>query len=72
MLKRHVNVFDLEKMQSELSELEQKLQSPEVWSDQKLASELGQKSRAIKDELEQLEKWEESFENVSEIGRAHV
>ncbi|MBP7212557.1 peptide chain release factor 2 [bacterium] len=52
-------------MQSELSELEQKLQSPEVWSDQKLASELGQKSRAIKDELEQLEKWEESFENVS-------
>lgn len=39
-------------------ELEEKLQSPEVWSNQKLASELGQKIREIKENLEQVNRWE--------------
>lgn len=65
MLKKHVNVFDVEKLQSELAVLEKKLQSPEVWADQKLASELGQKSREIKDELEQISAWESLLEDVS-------
>lgn len=35
------------------------MQSPEVWSNQNLASELGQKSREIKELLEQISHWEE-------------
>jgi peptide chain release factor 2 len=59
-----VNVFDFEKMKSEVAALEKKLQTPEVWSDQKLASEIGQKSKEIKDELEQFDKWGELLEDA--------
>lgn len=51
--------------------MESKLQSPEVWADQRLASELGQKSREIKDTLEQIKKWDsivEDAETAYEIG----
>src|SRR5574344_1479291 len=41
------------------------MQSPEVWADQKLASDLGQKAKEIKDELELLEHWQEKLEDVS-------
>ena len=44
--------------------METKLQSPEVWADQKLASELGQKSREIKDTLEQIKKWDSTIEDA--------
>ena len=58
-------------MEKELKELETKLQSPEVWTDQKLATELGQKSREIKDTLEQVKKWDSIIEDAQtayEIG----
>ena len=45
-------------MKSELSDLESKLQSPEVWSNQNLASELGQKAKEIKDLFEKFTSWE--------------
>ncbi len=51
--------------------MESKLQSPEVWADQRLASELGQKSREIKNTLEQIKKWDsivEDAETAYEIG----
>ncbi len=35
------------------------MQSPEVWADQKLASELGQKTREIKENISRVEHWEE-------------
>ena len=35
------------------------MQSPEVWTDQKLASELGQKTREIKENISRIEHWEE-------------
>lgn len=35
------------------------MQSPEVWADQKLASELGQKTREIKENISRIEHWEE-------------
>ncbi len=35
------------------------MQSPEVWADQKLASELGQKTREIKENISRVERWEE-------------
>ena len=41
----------------ELAELEAKLQEPSVWSDQKLASEIGQKVREIKDRKSLFENW---------------
>lgn len=35
------------------------MQSPEVWANQKLASELGQKTREIKENISKIEQWEE-------------
>lgn len=34
------------------------MQSPEVWADQKLANELGQRTKEIKDTLKKIEHWE--------------
>ena len=51
--------------------MESKLQTPEVWSNQNLASELGQKSREIKDTLEMFERWQSIIDDVrtaQEIG----
>ncbi len=45
-------------MKKELTEKEAKLQSPEVWSDQKLASELGQRTRELKENIEKISRWE--------------
>ena len=43
------NTMGCESLSSELEELEAKLQDPSVWSDQKLATEIGQQVREIKD-----------------------
>ena len=54
-----------------LAELEQKLQSPKVWADQKLASELGQQAREIKDKIELFKNWDTILEDATtaeEIG----
>ena len=51
--------------------MESKLQTPEVWSNQNLASELGQKSREIKDTLEMFERWQSIIDDArtaQEIG----
>ncbi len=45
-------------MKKELAESEAKLQSPEVWADQKLASEIGQQVREIKANLDMLANWD--------------
>ena len=74
-LKQRVNKnrenIDFEKLKTELKELEQKLQSPEVWSNQSLANELGAKSKEIKETIEQFERWDsviEDCETAQEIG----
>lgn len=64
MCKKHWSVFDLEKLKKELAQLEEKLQSPEVWSDQKLASSLGAEAREIKDNLSLASSWQEILEDV--------
>ncbi len=46
------SVFDLAALQEELKDCEAKLQSPEVWSNQKLASEIGARVRDIKENIE--------------------
>ena len=45
-------------MSKTIVEIEQKLQTPEVWNNQNLASELGQNLREAKDSLEQIKQWE--------------
>ena len=51
-MKKLRSVFDKGKLFTELSSLENELQKPEVWSNQKKASDLGVKIRNIKDNLE--------------------
>ncbi|DAA83759.1 TPA: peptide chain release factor 2 [Candidatus Gastranaerophilales bacterium HUM_2] len=50
--------LDTDKLESDLQKLEDKMQKPEIWADQKKASELGSQIRDIKDNLEFLEKWQ--------------
>jgi len=45
-------------LKKELVESEAKLQSPEVWADQKLASEIGQQVREIKANLDMVANWD--------------
>ena len=63
--------IDFDGLKKELAEIEDKLQSPEVWSNQNLASELGQKSREIKETLDMFSKWDSILEDAKtaqEIG----
>lgn len=63
--------INFDALKKELSDLEAKLQTPEVWSNQNLASELGQKSREIKETLEMFERWQSIIDDVrtaQEIG----
>ena len=55
---------DFDALKAGLQDLEAKLQSPEVWSNQNLASELGQKSREIKETLEMFSRWETIIEDA--------
>lgn len=48
-----------------LAELEKQLQSPEVWADQKLASDLGQQARELKDKIELFKNWDTVLEDAS-------
>ncbi len=51
------NTKDFEILVHDLQELEAKLQDSSVWADQKLASELGQQVREIKDKISLFEGW---------------
>jgi peptide chain release factor 2 len=62
--KKHKNVFDIKKLEVELEDVEKKLQSPEVWSNQELASSLGAKSKEIKDNLNLIESWKTLLDDI--------
>lgn len=64
MLKKHVDVFDPKTIKIELESIEKRLQSPEVWSNQDLASSLGAQAREKKDYLTQLESWKNLLEDI--------
>ena len=51
------NTACCESLSSELNELEAKLQNPSVWADQKLATEIGQQVREIKDKINLFQSW---------------
>lgn len=61
---KYKNSIDFEGLSAELSDIETKLQSPEVWSNQNLASELGQKSREIKETLEMFSRWDSIIDDA--------
>ena len=65
------NTEGCESLSSELDNLESKLQDPSVWADQKLASEIGQQVREIKDKISLFNGWKSILEDVQtaqEIG----
>jgi len=65
------SVFDFASLENELKDLEQKLQSPDVWANQNLASELGQRTREIKEIFEKFTLWEtiiDDAKTASELG----
>lgn len=64
MCKKHRSVFDPKKLTIELEEIEKKLQTPDVWSNQDLASSLGQQSREIKDKLFLLDSWNGLLDDI--------
>ena len=51
------NTKGYENLAQDLQDLEAKLQDPSVWADQKLASEIGQQAREIKDKLILFQGW---------------
>ena len=62
---------DIESLVEELQTLESRLQDPSVWADQKLASELGQQVREIKEKLTLFNGWNTVLEDAftaQEIG----
>ena len=63
--------IDFNKLNEELKEAEKQLQSPEVWTNQNLATELGQKTREIKETLDMFSGWSNTLEDAKiaeEIG----
>ena len=65
-LRRRVeeNSIGSENLASELENLEAKLQEPAVWADQKLASEIGQQVREIKDKISLFAGWTAILEDA--------
>lgn len=64
MCKKHRSVFDPKKLTIELEEIEKRLQMPDVWADQNLASSLGQQSREIKDNLSLISNWDRVLDDI--------
>ena len=64
MLQKIRSIFDLDSLKSELKDVEDKLQTPEVWANQKLASELGQKSRELKENIENANMWQQIIDDA--------
>ena len=65
------NTVGSEVLAPKLEELEAKLQDSAVWSDQKLATEIGQQVREIKDRISLFESWKtilEDAQTAQEIG----
>jgi len=62
--KKHRSVFDSKRLKIELEEVEKKLQSPEIWSNQDLASALGSQAREIKDNLALISSWDNVLDDI--------
>lgn len=58
MCKKHRTVFDFDRLEKDLVEIERKLQSPEIWTDQIVAASLRWQSKEIKSNLERIINWQ--------------
>ena len=58
------SVFDEATLVQKCAELEEELKNPEVWSNQKRASELGAELRNVKDSLMLLRSWDDVISNA--------
>ena len=63
-MKRREGVFDLENLKKNLLELDEKLQSQNIWDNQELASKLLKEQKEIKTTLEQYKNWNTTFEDA--------
>ena len=59
-----MSVFDRASLDDELKKLEAQMQSPDIWSDQRKASELGAHIRDIKDNILFIDKWQAVVDDV--------
>ena len=62
-------------MRKELCSLEEKLQTPDVWANQNIANEYGQRIREIKDTLEKFDRWDSIIDDAvlaNEIGDTEI
>lgn len=64
MCKKHRSVFDPRKLKIELEEAEKRLQSPECWTNQALASSLGTQTKELKDKLNLLDCWKSLLDDI--------
>lgn len=64
MCKKHKSIFDPKRLKIELDEVEKRLQSPDVWIDQNLASSLGGQAREIRDKLSLILSWTTVLEDI--------
>ena len=74
-VKTNQKLVDTESLNEELKELEQKLQSPDVWSNQNLANEIGQRTKEIKDLLKKFSDWNSILDDAitaEEIGDSEL
>ncbi|MCQ2740070.1 MAG: peptide chain release factor 2 [bacterium] len=62
-INKNKECLDFDSLKKELQSLEARLQTQEVWSNQNLASELGQKAKEIKETLGQFSSWESIIED---------
>jgi len=62
--KKHKSIFDPKRLKIELDEVEKRLQSPDVWIDQNLASSLGGQAREIRDKLSLILSWTTVLEDI--------
>lgn len=62
-MKKLRSVFDPNKIKSELAQEEEKLQSPEIWSNIELSGKIGQKIKEFKEILQNILKWSNSIED---------
>lgn len=64
MCKKHKSVFDFDRIEKDLTAIEKKLQSPEVWSNQVVAASLGFQARELKGQLEMISSWWDILNDV--------
>lgn len=64
MCKKHRTAFDFDRIEKDLTAIEKKLQSPEVWSNQVVAASLGFQARELKGKLEMISSWWDVLNDV--------